>query len=79
MLRGQHDGKEAFLAFLLLRGCGGGGGGGGELIGMKKLTNNHQSWKILKSVCDLAASAKAFCSKNVKLEDPVPDQPLHFP
>ena len=46
--------------------------GGGELIGVKKLTNN-QSWKIL------TASAEAFCSKNVKLEDPVPDQPLQFP
>ena len=71
-------GRRHFWRFCFCEGAGG-GGGGGELIGMKKLTNNHQSWKILKSVCDLAASAKAFCSKNVKLEDPVPDQPLHFP
>ena len=55
-----------------------GAGRGGELIGKKDPTNN-QSWKILKSVCDLAASAEAFCSKNVKLEDPVADQPLHSP
>ena len=32
-------------------------GGGGELFGMKRLTNN-QSWKILKNLCYLAASAE---------------------
>ena len=75
-------GKEACLAFRssLNQRCGDGspkctrGGAGG------KKPTNHQNWKMIKSVCDLAAECReAFCSKGAKLEDPTPDQPFHFP